>query len=257
VGWSIPVFTVVGLVGCGRMHFDPVGGGSPGDDGSTPSDAGPPTIYANTDKTLFRIDPATFAATLLFDLSRADSVTPQISDLALDSAGTLFAAEQFDTKIYRVDLATGACTIIPLSVGTSLYGAAFVPKGVVDPNNDVMIGAGSDSNLYKVDVTSGVATLIGPLGAMPSGDLVWTGSALVLTIEGSPSDVLATVDLGTGHATPIGSTGQVNVYGLAMIAGALIGFVNGGDIVRLDPATGAATHILTSSNHWGGATTTP
>ena len=151
----------VALCACGRIGFD--GRGDAGGTDVASPDARTIPIYANTDRTLYTIDPVTLAPTMLFDLTRTDAVTPQICDLAVDSAGDLFAFEQFSADMYRVDLATGVLTRIPTSAQTSMYGAAFAP-------GDVLYGARADQNLYTIDPATGVSTLVGAIGAMPNGD---------------------------------------------------------------------------------------
>lgn len=226
---------------CGRVGFEPVA--------AKDGPAGAAAIYASTDRTLYTIDPSTLAPTMLFDLTRSDAVTPQIADLAVDSTGRLIATEQFAYQIYRVDLASGALTPISTSLQVMMYGAAFGA-------GDVLYAAGADSNLYTIDPDTGTTTLVGAIGAQPAGDIVWTGSELLMSAKATTS-IMMRIDLATGAGTAVGDSGRPEIYGLAMIAGQLIGFSNQGETDSIDLATGTGSVLATSSNVWGGAASRP
>ena len=226
---------------CGRIGFDPVA--------THDGPAGTAAIYASTDRTLYTIDPSTLAPTKLFDLTRSDAVTPQIADIAVDSTGRLIAMEQFAYQIYQVDLATGALTPISTSIQVMMFGAVFGP-------GDVLYGAGNDSNLYTIDPNTGTTTLIGGIGAQPAGDIVWTGNELLMSAKATTS-IMMSIDLATGAGTVVGDSGRPDIYGLAMIAGQLIGFSTQGEIDSIDLATGAGSMLATGANRWGGAASRP
>jgi hypothetical protein len=79
-------------------------------------------------------------------------------------------------------------------------------------------------------------------GFTSSGDLEFLlDGTLVLTANsvGSVSDELVRIDVGSGSASRIGSIGFGGVYGLALVDGKLIGLTVGGDVLVIDPATGA------------------
>ncbi len=242
-GLVVATFVLAGA--CGRVGFDPAAARGDGD-----APAMPAAIYATTDRTLYAIDPVTLAPTKLFDLTRADSVVPQISDLALDSAGNLIALEEFAYVLYHVEFATGLLTPLPTTAQTPMFGAAFGP-------GDVLYGAGQDSNFYVIDPATGATTLVGAIGAQPAGDLVWTGSELVMSAESPMTSILMHIDLATGAGTVIGDTGRVNVYGLAMVSGQLIGLTSQGETDSIDLADGVGTVLDMGTLAWGGAASMP
>jgi hypothetical protein len=236
-------WTIVLLVACGRIGFEP----------RADSTTQPSIIYATTDHTLYSIDPTTLIETRLVDLVRTDAVVVATCDLAVDRAGTIIVADINVPVIYRVDPATGMCTVISLSVNTELYGLTFVPPGVLDPMQEVLIGAGADSNLYTVDASTGAATLIGPSGVRAHGDIVWTGSEAVMSVAGATTDLLYRIDLATGSGTLIGDSGVAKLLGFARVDTTVFGVVGNDGLVTLDPATALATPVGTDALSWTGA----
>jgi hypothetical protein len=109
--------------------------------------------------------------------------------------------------------------------------------------------------LYQVDVTTGAATLVGPLGLEPSHcGMAYDSSTATMYLSDVCSDVsctlfgLARVDLATGAATFIGDhVLTANVQGLAYDSenDVLYGAdgSGGGRLVTIDRATGAATAV--------------
>jgi hypothetical protein len=236
------------LAACGRIGFDPLPGAAP-----TDAPMLPVIIYATDSTALYSIDPVTRAETRLATLSRADSVVVAPCDVAVDAAGTIFVADQNLPELYRVDPATGNCAVTMLSPAKSLLGTTYVPPGVLDPDHEVLVGASADQNLYTVDPGTGAMTLIGPMGARVGGDLVWTGSELIMTVGGTTVDVLYRIDIATGQSTPIGDTGFVNIYGMARVGNTIFGLLETNGIVTIDPATGIATVVKNDAIGWTGA----
>jgi hypothetical protein len=80
-----------------------------------------------------------------------------------------------------------------------------------------------------------------------AGDLVSVADGTMFGISakgpGSSkySNVLLTVDPKTGVATGVGPIGYDEVFGIAYSAGNVLAFTRGGEIIRIDPKTGAGT----------------
>jgi hypothetical protein len=224
---------------CGRVDFDPLA----------------PHIYANTATDLYEIDPVTLLATHLVPLC-ANLPTPIVVGEIAYGDGLLVGLDEAGVWSYQIDLATGACTPMMLDTPIQMFGAEFVPAGVLDPQRAVLLGAANDNKLYRIDPLTGVTSVIGPLGANPSGDLAWTGDELLLTLDtGATPDVLARVDLATGAASAIGPTAYDGILGLAGTRDALYGFTKAGIVLQLDPTTGAATRMQPTGKTYYGATT--
>jgi hypothetical protein len=176
-----------------------------------------------------------------------------LCDIAVDRTGTIIAADVNVPQIYRVDPAAGITAILQLSVNTEMFGLTYVPPGVLDPKLDVLVGAGADQNLYVVDPSNGGATLIGAMGARPKGDIVWTGSELVMSVGGTTNDLLYRIDVATGAGSQIGVTGVTKMFGLARVGGTVFGFLGTSGIVTVDPATAQTTQVMTDVVSWQAA----
>ncbi|MGH9281038.1 MAG: Ig-like domain-containing protein [Acidimicrobiales bacterium] len=154
-----------------------------------------------------------------------------------------------------VDPATG----IAQFVGTGLGVAHFDPGLAFDPvSRRLFMGVepgveGGRHQLYEIDTTSGVATLIGDITSPLSGlnanvglAFDWRNRRLYATFGNeSPTD-LYTLDIVTAVATLVGGTGAVHLTGIdydpstdrLYASDSLLG-----RLYRLDPTTGAGTLI--------------
>src|SRR3954466_13084139 len=86
-------------------------------------------------------------------------------------SGTLYAVFRGGNaslaQLATVDLQTGAATPIGLPVGVQIEAMAFTPDGT-------LYGANFDTNnLYTLTLTTGAATLVGPLGFANIMDMAW------------------------------------------------------------------------------------
>ena len=120
-------------------------------------------------------------------------------------------------------------------VGGTLYGTAIQSPG-------------SPSALVILDPFTGISSFIGPTGAGPISGLAFDESAGVMYgIAGGPAPAnLYTIDLGTGAATIVGSTGmqagslEFGPDGELYAGGTGTNF---GDLFRIDPLTASATLV--------------
>ncbi len=216
-----------------------------------PADA---TIWANSPKTLYRIDPNTLAVTTVGSFGIADSIT----DLALTPSGVLYAVSF--TKIYTVDKATAAATPIITLSGTGNDGMTFLPNGK-------LIAGDSAGDVKLIDPATGAFSTIGNYGnglktagdlvAVKNGTMYATSAAAAGGADATSNNVLIQVNAQTGAATAVGPTGHANVWGVAYANGHVIGFTTAGKILRIDVATGAATVVATKNIEFWGATQSP
>lgn len=265
------------LASCGRVSFDPAGAApaQPGDIADdTPADArdivddapadasdtgnmvGTPRVYASDANALYRIDPSTLEVTKVLDFVVPTSF--EISDIAIDSSGNLFAAELSTYEIYKIDRTTGAGTRIHLDIGAIMDGLTFVPAGVLDPEHDVLVGTGADGNIYRIDTATGRGALLaatGVTGYPGTGDVVWTGNELLVTTntEGDRFFHITRVDIKTGESMFMSDTDMINLYGLAWSDDQIFEFDNFGKIAVFDAGSGAKLRDRTSTYRWSGA----
>jgi FlgD Ig-like domain/Repeat of unknown function (DUF6923) len=118
--------------------------------------------------------------------------------------------------------------------------------------NDVDQGAGADELLVVDNLSTGIASLVGPLGAN------YLNTEAMAVIQPTPTfgfvqrllviddDTLVEVDMNTGAGTDVGPIGFSDVDGLAFdpFGGYLYGVTYSGNrLIRIDPNTGAGTLV--------------
>jgi hypothetical protein len=218
-------------------------------------------VYAQTDTTLYRVDPDTLAITKIGDFAWPSSVgSDQMTDIAIDKNGQMIGVSF--TRVYRVDPSNAACTLLSSSLGGTFNGLSFVPATMLGmTGDDVLVGTeNNDGKVFKIDPMTGATTQVGSMGGsfVSSGDLVAVeGFGTVQTVTGASSDVLATLAPQTFAATAVGSgTGFGMIWGVAFWKDKIYGFTDGGDFILIDPMTGVATRVTSTGQAWWGAAVT-
>ncbi|HVH47492.1 MAG TPA: hypothetical protein VM925_34390 [Labilithrix sp.] len=253
------------------------GGSALGDFGQSDATAPPPEnvvkeVFGHSASTLYKLDPKTKAVTEVGPFEGCGAVI----DIAIDEASNLYA--DASNALYTVDKTTAVCTKI--SGGSGLPDSlSFVPKGTLDPNEEALVGY-TNSDYVRIDVKTGVKTVIGPLeagGLISSGDVVSVkGGPTFLTAKVkivctnpeckkcSSGDCLLEVDPKTGKMLKNwGSVGHNDVFGLSFWGGKLYGFDNAGNLfeVAFGPTEITVTDIPIPSkpkdlSFWGAASST-
>ncbi len=236
-----------------------------GDSGSKP-DAIPPgsdasvstTVYANTDDTLYSLDPQSNATTMIGAFAGTSGATNDsaVTDLAVNAAGDVYA--NTESVIYKATLpSTPPGTVqltkiasISLQTGQKFYALAFAPAGSLD-TNEVLIGGDGYGELFSIDTTNGATTHLGNFGPDPSktgndfalsGDLVFyldannkpTGLATVRSCLANTSTCTTTNDFLVG----VDMTALANAYKSKTPATSLLGGIYGGSQTSVGPGTG-------------------
>jgi hypothetical protein len=212
------------------------------------------TIWANDPTTLYRVDPTTFAVTTVGSFGVAD----QMTDVAVTPAGQLYGISF--TALYAIDEGTGAATYIADVPGTGNNSLTFLPNGT-------LLASDSMGAVKVVNPATGQTTAVGNYGSglVSAGDLVATRSGIMYGTssttagggDASTNNVLLRVDVGTGVATQVGLTGFGDVWGLAYSNARVIGFTTEGQIVRIDPQTGAGALLAQPGIMFWGAGQSP
>lgn len=116
--------------------------------------------------TVFRLEIASTNATLV---TPEGGLSPSLDGLAFDSDGTLFGLSQNrggHHALYHVNVDSGQTTLVgDLGVnfaanGLFVAGLAFAPDGTLY----AALGGGTDSELYRVNKTTGTAAFVGSIG---------------------------------------------------------------------------------------------
>jgi len=211
-------------------------------------------LSSSTPGTLYDINRATGAATKLVDIT-GDAFTSIVGLASLN--GTLYATDVFANTFSfgSINLATGAFTSINNQAGDSNWwnltsneaGGFFyvvnssgtldtvTPTGVItgvggtghsfgglayDNASSILYGTASDNNLYRINTTTGAATLVGALGISPSNsdDIAIDPLTGTLYLNAQNTHSLYTVNTSTGAATLVGANGPTEGRGIDGLA---------------------------------------
>jgi hypothetical protein len=277
------VFILGLLIACSdRDPFEPHDAGLGRVDAGPGFDAGRPTgdagadidavlVYAHSRDTLYSFSPRALVVTEIGPFNVASGEVPNVLDIALDNAGTMYATSR--TALYSCDPMTATLTEIgPFGIADNeLNALTFLAEGELGAT-EVMIGATNEGNYYRIDTTTGAATLLGtyPDGWLSSGDIVSVaglGTFATLKRMDYAADIAARITFapdGTSTVTVIGPTrsgtsNYTQLFGVAYWGRSLYGFTNRGELLEIDKETGAATVVSTSTGaeqFWGAGVTT-
>jgi hypothetical protein len=146
------------------------------------TDGGPPAIarvYANTDKDLWRMDPATKNVTIIGPFVGVDGtpLADTMTDVAVNRAGDVWSNST--SKVFSLALPAGdaagnvvATQKVAITSGTRFYALAFAPIGVLDPSAEVLVAGDAAGDLYLIPTTGATSTpaKIGGFGTVLAGD---------------------------------------------------------------------------------------
>jgi hypothetical protein len=224
------------------------------------ADAGVPffgKVYANSYQNLYAVDPDTLAVTLIGAFGWPSGPEgDMMTDIAVDHLGNIVGISW--GALYAVDKDTAECTYLTTVTGDTFNALSFVPADAIEPGSDeILVASGWNGTLYQLDVATGEAVLLGDYGGIveSSGDIVSVdGFGTVATVKnGSTNDYLARIDMTTGEATMIGTTGIPDIWGIGFWKGQVFGFVATNEFVLIDVDTGESTLIWDGPENWAGA----
>jgi hypothetical protein len=210
------------------------------------------TIWAHSSTDLYKVDPNTFALTHVGAFGQSD-----ITDIAVTPSGDLWAISF--SSLYRVDKTTAAATLVASLSGSGNNGLTFLPNGN-------LLAADGTGDVKQINTSTGATTDLGNFGngLSSSGDLVAVGPVMYgISSTGaggsdaSANNVLLRVDIASGVATVVGPIGFGQVWGLAYVNKRVIAFNTKGQIIQIDPATGAGTLLSTTNVQFWGAGMSP
>ena len=207
------------------------------------------TLYTvdQASQQLSTVDPTTGALATVGPLGVAFS----FGDLAFDtSTATLFMSDGWGSdpnqpsSLYRVDLQTGAATLVGSTGVLGLFGLVYVPS------SDKLYGSAavSSTGFYELDRTTGAASFIGQPGGNIDGMTLVNGTTIV-GIRAGGQGPLFTIDPVTGAGTFITSQGFVDDCGIAWLQATnkVYAIDISGDFYAYDVANGY-TRTLVASN---------
>ena len=232
------------------------------DDSATDDDdddsATPDPIYVTTELELYTFVPAAPYTLTLVD-AYSGYADLHMWDIALDTSGTLLG---LDTEsLLQVDPATAALATI-----TTLADARNPVLAALSDGRLLVLGnaplAGFTSWIYVLDPSTGSMTEIAELeGWALGGGAVQLPDGLLYVVMWEWDDdtryLLRTYDLDLDQWSTVGETGFSAIWGLAYAEQTLFGFTDGGEVLEIDPATGAATLLDSHALEFEGAASPP
>lgn len=289
------------LAGCGddasRFNFTRPDAGEPATDVTAPDDVAAPDdgavapldvgmipirdngpvgtetaiVYAHTDTTLFSVDARTNRLTRVRDFAFPAGMTVgNMTDIAVDAEGNITGTTATTSRasgyVWRINPTTAACTrVVTLPGSENFVALSWVPRGVLNPNDETLVGGTMDGDLYRIDLSNGRATRLfslrdGSGRVWPiSGDFVAVANATYVTLRGSgtnASDVLGVVDFArqtvTVRSRPVGFD---RIFGAGYWRQRIYGFTRAGAFIAIDQNTGVGTLVAmpTPTNAFSGA----
>jgi len=197
-------------------------------------------VYGHSAKTLYKLEPATKAVTVVGEFKNCESII----DIALDENSTLYAVSY--EVLYTVDKNTAECT--ELHSGQYPNSLSFVPKGTIDANEEALVGY-ELGDYVRIDIKTGARTVLGKLDnevdnsrrLVSSGDIVSVkGGKTFLTVKGGnksgcdKTDCLVEVDPKNGKMIKNwGSIEHQKVFGLSFWGGKVYGFDEKGNLFEV------------------------
>ncbi|MBM75314.1 MAG: hypothetical protein CMK59_07925 [Proteobacteria bacterium] len=201
------------------------------------------TVYAHSSSMLYKINPFTFE-------SEEVTSVPGLFDFDTDLEGNLYGISPVSLYLYDTN-----------SQSWNLIGALGHSGGTLNGfaiSNSGHGFATAGSNLYRVDLTSGQATLVGTMdsGFVSSGDCVTDKEDnLYMTSGTNGLDTLIRINGETAEAFAVGDTGFADIWGLTFAWGTLYGFTGSGELLEINPVTGSSEllHQFSGLSFYGAA----
>jgi hypothetical protein len=217
-------------------------------------------VYAHTEDELWTFSVKTYQLDFacFFDWP-ADANPHKMTDLAIDRWGVLYGVSF--KGLYTCHPTTCACTSVG-ELPDGFNALTLVPRGVLDPERDVLVGISGGGGWYRLDLQGTVfaGTLLGSYGEgyTSSGDayaIKGVGAFATVNKGSELDDYLVEVEPTTGAVLReiARLEGLRNVYGLAGWTDRAMAFDEGGKIVVIETATGHVLKVLqdTPKKWWG------
>jgi hypothetical protein len=229
-------------------------------DPSLPGTARDNVVYAHTEDELWTLSVKTYQLdfSCFFDWP-ADDNPHKMTDLAIDRWGVLYGVSF--KGLYTCHPTTCACSKVG-DLPEGFNALTLVPRGVLDPDRDVLVGISGGGGWYRLDRDGDAftSTQLGSYGEgyTSSGDayaIKDVGAFATVNKGAELDDWLVEVDPATGTVLReiARLEGYRNVYGLAGWTDRAMAFDEAGSIVVLETATGAVVKELqdTPKKWWG------
>jgi hypothetical protein len=259
--FRVAISGLVFALGCVGASPDDLDGDDSSDDGDQGGGAPVAEVFANSESTLYRLDPITKQLALVgpFDCV---SLTPDpgdsqdgMTDIAADAAGALVGVGRSpvtrEWQMFSIDRTTAHCTWISDIPGWDLGGLTYAPAGTIDATKETLLGLEIDGKLRRFELATGNSTMMAQLAGWTSktADLVSViGDHMYSTNSMPDGDHLVALDANTGAVVrDIGNTGIDLFGGLGYWGGMVYGFTWDGKLYEISTQS-AAVHEIAIPN---------
>ncbi|NOY93110.1 MAG: hypothetical protein GXP55_18150 [Deltaproteobacteria bacterium] len=182
--------------------------------------------------------------------SRVTPLGVRLTDIALTSDRRLLGVNY--AWVFEIDETLG--------VARPLFRSPAQLVALEEGPGGVLYGAGQDRRIVAMDPLTGRPNVVArlPRGWVASGDIAFVDGRMLVTATDVPSsergsDQLAEIDLETGTARLLGPVGYACIWALAAFGPTLYGFSCHGDLLRIDPFSGASERLRVLPLRIGGA----
>jgi len=180
-----------------------------------------------------------------------------VESLSFSATGVLYGVDEDTRRLVTCSVSTGACAGVG-SLGLGFFqdtGLSFDDSGGLWMSTDEP----SPYNFYRLNPTSGAATLIGAQGQEVTG--LAFGGGIVYGLGGDNHDNLVVMNRTTGAATPVGPLATVRLMdgGIEFDGEGVLWAISDpqntaavpSQVFTINTATGAATLVATVTNSGG------
>jgi hypothetical protein len=200
-------------------------------------------VYVATDSNLFgTMDTATG------NFQQISGIGPSTS-LAFGSGGQLYGlvddAHQV-INLYKINTTTGATTLIgdtgfhSQSDGIISYGLGSIPNGTL---YTFRYGTAGVSNIYTINPSNGVPTLIGSAGVPLEGGIQGDSGAHLFVTQGQAGNGIYQINSANGHGTLLGNSNGGASDAIAFVNQTMYAFTLSGAIDAIDLTTGQSSQV--------------
>ena len=186
--------------GSGAFGGEAGGGGAPDPDGGGGTTATSTTVYANTDDSLYSMDPATKKVSLIGKFAGMGGGTDDlnVTDVAVDANGDVYVNTA--TVVYKAALPAGGTGTVMLTKVATIAGQAkqkffalgFAPAGVLGAG-ETLVGGDGNGELWSIDTTTGATIDLGGFGPDKTRIFALSGDVVFYTDSSGKPTGLATI----------------------------------------------------------------
>ncbi|WP_408952307.1 DUF6923 family protein [Lysobacter sp. Hz 25] len=148
------------------------------------------------------------------------------------------------TTLYQIGTSTNPLTFNPVGTTNLLYNAVGYNTGdnyqygLVTSNTNTLVRIGADGTTVSLGAVSGL-----PVATYISGAFGTAANILYVKDNVAAGTTMYAINVATLTATPVTLSAAINIADWAWVGGLLYGVTNGGQLVSVNPATGAVTSI--------------